>query len=359
MHWSLQVVVVVSASVLASLPGVASAQTPPAPTPATAKPATVKPAAAPSTPTKAATSATETRRPVERLSDEAELARVVSLYEAAKYQDCSNEIERLLDPLGKTPLRQPTIVENARVYWAACLLGAGQPELADAPLRAAIHENPQMKPPDALVFPQPVVQRFLKVRDSLVSEIRAAEEARIKQARQEALQREQVLERDRLRMLALERLAQQELVVVRNRRVLSFVPFGVGQLQNRQETLGYTLMASEALLASLSIAAVAVQSRIAVEADDLRRQGKVVDVNDTLAAWGTVRTASFWAFAALAVGGVLQAQLEYVPEFRETRSRPLPPSLRPGPRPESAARDVSYLPYFDGQSGGLNVVGRF
>ena len=370
----LSAVVLVSALALL-LPSRAVAQTAatPAPAPAAPRPAAApaktpavgsKPAApgakAPAPGAKAPAPAIDgAKKPDDRLSDEAELARVVSLYEAGKYRECSSEVERLLDPIGKAPLRQPTIVENARVYWAACLIGAGEGDAAEAPLRAAIHENPQMKPPDSLVFPQPVVQRFLKVRDSLVTEIRAAEQARIKQAQAEARQREQALERERTRMRALEKLAQQESVVVRNRRVLAFVPFGVGQIQNRQDTLGYTLMVSEVLLGSFSIACVAVQSRLAVGADEARRQGKSVieeQQKSQQEGWGTARTISFWAFAAVAAGGVLQANLEYVPEFHETRSRPLPPSLAPTKKPGA---DVSYLPYFDDTGGGLNVVGRF
>jgi hypothetical protein len=303
----------------------------------------------------------DTKRPEDRLSDEAELARVAGLYEAGKYVECSTEIERLLDPTGKTPLRQPGIVENARVYWSACLLGQGQPEASEAPLRAAIHENPQMKPPDSLVFPQPVVQRFLKVRDSLISEIRAAEQTRIKQAQSEARKREESLELERLRTRELEKLASQELVVVPNRRVLAFVPFGVGQLQNRQDVLGYTLMISEVLLGTLSISAVAVQSHISVSADQLRREGKTVDeeqVNRAQNAWGTVRDVSFWAFAGLAVGGVIQAQVEFVPEFREVRQRPLPKSLAPAAA-MSKPQVVSYAPYATPDGGGLSVFGRF
>jgi hypothetical protein len=299
----------------------------------------------------------------DRLSDEAELARVVSLYEAGKYAECSSEIDRLLDPLGKAPLKQATIVENARVYWAACLIGAGQPDQAEAPLRAAIHENPTMKPPDSLVFPQPVVQRFLKVRDSLVNEIRAAEQARIKQAQAEAQLREQALERDRGRMRALEKLAQQESVVVKNRRILSFVPFGVGQIQNRQEALGYGLMISEAALIGASIASVIVQSRLVVQADQARRRGERVveaDLNDTISGWGTARTITFWTFSAVALGGIVQAQVEYVPEYRETRTRPLPPELRaPAPTPKRPNAGLSYAPYWDTNGGGLSVQGRF
>ena len=239
------------------------------------------------------------------------------------------------------------------------MLGAGASEGADAPLRAAIHENPQMKPPDSLVFPQPVVQLFLRVRDSLVSEIRAAEQARLKQAQIEARQRELRLARDRDRMAALERLARQQVEIIKNRRLFAFIPFGVGQLQNRQEALGYTLMASELLLGSLSITAIAVQSRLAKTADELRKT-KEVDEEDhqqTQATWSTVKTASAWAFVALAVGGVVHAHIEFVPEFKEVRSRPLPPGLARSALPKPV--EVSAVPYADSTGGGLNIVGRF
>jgi hypothetical protein len=296
------------------------------------------------------------------LSDEAELTRVAGLYEAGKYLQCSTEIERLLDPTGHTLLRQPAIVESARVYWAACLLGVGESEAADAPLRAAIHENPQMKPPDSLVFPQPVIERFLKVRDSLINEIRAAEQARIRQAQAEARQRQQALERDRNRMRALEKLAEQETVVIKNRRWLAALPFGVGQFQNREAGLGTTLLVSQVLLSAASLTAVIVQSKLATQADELRRSGGTVDeerLQQSQRAWGTVKTVSFWAFAALAAGGIAQAQIEFVPEVREYHRRPLPPGLAPSPAPAQKPGDVSALPYFDRRGGGLSFSGRF
>lgn len=327
---------------------------------AAASPGSKKPGAEPGGPKRASDGAPR-RADGPQLSDDAELSRVAGLYEAGKYQECSSELERLLDPTGHRLLRQPATVESARVYWAACLMGAGESDAADAPLRAAIHENPQMKPPDSLVFPQPVIERFLKVRDSLVSEIRAAEQARILQAQAEARLRQQALAAERDRMHALEKLAQQETVVIQNRRWLAFVPFGVGQFQNREPGLGYTLLAGEALLGSLSLTAVVVQSRLATQADDLRRSGGSVDdarQEQNQRTWSTIKTGGFWAFAALAVGGIAQAQLEFVPEFREFRRRSLPPGLAPG---GSSAKpgDVSALPYFDAKGGGLSLSGRF
>ncbi len=325
-----------------------SAAKPPATQPPVAKPPVVRPSVA----------EMPTDKPADQLSEEGELSRVVGFYEAGKYRECGNEIERLLDPTGRHPLRQPAIVENARVYWAACLLGAGDADGSDAPLRAAIHENPQMKPPDSLVFPQLVVEHFLKVRDSLVNEIRAAEQARIKQAQDEARLRQQSLAKDRERLRMLEQLARQELVVVRNRRVLSFVPFGVGQIQNRHEALGYTLMVSEVLLGGLSLTAVGIQVQLAADAETQAKHGLVVDNAGLLSAWGVVKKVSFWGFAALAVGGIVDAQLSYVPEFHEVRQRRLPGT--PSSTPSSARVSRSFcVPYLEPHGGGIDVVGRF
>lgn len=352
----LSAVAIASLGVLRAAPAVA--QSPAAPAGQTPTP--VRPAEAGSAKPSVAGPSSVSKKPPPQLSDEAELTRVAGLYEAGKYHECSTEIERLLDPTGHTLLRQPAIVESARVYWAACLMGVGESDAADAPLRAAIHENPQMKPPDSLVFPQPVIERFLKVRDSLINEIRAAEQARIRQAQAEARQRQQSLERDRNRMRALEKLAAQQVVIVKNRRWLAAIPFGVGQFQNREPAFGVTLLVGEVLLSAASLTAIIVQSKLATQADELRRSGGTVDderLQRNQSAWGTVRTVSFWAFAGLAAGGIAQAQLEFVPEFREYHQRTLPPALLPSPSGKSG--EVSALPYVDARGGGLSVSGRF
>ncbi len=336
---------------------------PPAAKPPTAKPpAAAKPLAAkpPVPKPPAAVAPTMKDKAGDHLSDEAELSRVVGLYEAGKYRECGDEIERLLDPTGRNSLRQPAIVENARVYWAACLLGAGETDASDAPLRAAIHENPQMKRPDSLVFPQPVVEHFLKVRDSLVNEIRAAEQTRIKQAQTEARLRQQSLAQDRERLRTLEQLARQETLIFRNRRGLALVPFGVGQFQNREPGFGYTLLVSEVLAGGLCLTSIAWQSRMAAQADEQRVLKRKVDeakLGSDLALWGTLKRVSAWSFIGIAVAGVVQAQIEFVPEFRETRARQRLPSIAPSPVPKPT--EVSAAPYFDSTGGGVTLLGRF
>jgi len=81
------------------------------------------------------------------------------------------------------------------------------------------------------------------------------------------------------------------------------------------------------------------------------------DYYQNQSSWGTAKRVSFWAFAVLAVGGVVEAEVEFVPEFHETRARPLPPQLAPSSALK--ASDVSAVPYFDQTGGGVTVMGRF
>ncbi len=127
------------------------------------------------------------------------------------------------------------MVESARIYHAACLIGSGQNQLADEPLRAAIRQNPQMKPPDSLVFPPQVIDRFLRVRETMFDVIRKAEDERVKQAQEQARQQEERARANALRVAGLERLAQQETVITPQTRWLALVPFGVGQFQNGEK----------------------------------------------------------------------------------------------------------------------------
>ena len=96
-------------------------------------------------------SAEPTRAEVE-LGDEAWLASVVNLYEAGKYAECASELGAMLAPDARRKIRDRDVLENARIYHAACLIGSGNPSAADKPLRDAILANTQMKPPDSLVL---------------------------------------------------------------------------------------------------------------------------------------------------------------------------------------------------------------
>jgi hypothetical protein len=289
----------------------------------------------------------------DRLSDEADLARPVGLYEAGQFEPCAKALAELLDPRSSRALEHPEVVERARVYFAACLIGSGRAEEADAPLRDAIRDNPQMQQPDSLVFPQPVIERFLRVRQGQMDEIRAAERARIEKAQEALRAKQRAQQAEQARLAELERLATEETVIVRNRRAVALLPFGVGQFQNDDTALGWLFLTSEVVLGGIALTSLVVRSHLVTEAN---RTGNTLDnddVNQRLADWQTTLELSSWGFLAVAAAGIVEAQLSFEPEFRTTRRRPLPRNSS-APAPSAAFR---LAPVAGGLS--LGVVGSF
>jgi hypothetical protein len=262
-----------------------------------------------------------------RLNDTAELARVVSLYEAGKYGECADSLHSLLAADSPRPFRDPDVVESARIYHAACLIGIGQNEQADEPLRAAIRQNPQMKPPDSLVFPPPVVDRFLRVRETMFDVIRKAEDERIRKAQEFSQQQEERARKERVRVAGLERLAQQETVIIPKTRWLALVPFGVGQFQNDEKALGYVFLTSELLLAASTLTTIGVETHLVLATSRVDKAAQ--SNNPRLQNWQTAVEYSSYAWLGVSIIGIVEAELMFVPEQRLVRKRALPPELRP------------------------------
>lgn len=282
----------------------------------------------------------------EHLGDDAELARGANLYESGQYRKCASDFAELLDPKSGRALHDSHVVQTARVYYAACLIGSGHPDKADQPLRDAIRDNPQMKPPNSTIFPQVVIDHFLQVRQSMLEYIHAQEQKRIKQAQARAQKAEQKEKQHRERVARLKQLASEETIVTKNSRWLAAIPFGVGQFQNRQPALGWTFLTSETLLVGTAAAMVVLESHYARQAFDA---GKAAGLKKNSAAAYTVLNASGWGFIGVAALGIVQAQLAYEPEFRDgVRKRKLPEDL------ESVAQTPTVMP-----SGGPVASGGF
>jgi hypothetical protein len=262
-----------------------------------------------------------------RLNDAAELARVVNLYDAGKYGECADALHLLLSPDSARPLRDVDTIESARVYHAACLIGSGQNEQADEPLRAAIRQNPQMKPPDSLVFPPKVIDRFLRVRETMFDVIRKAEDERVKHALELASAQEERARKERLRVAGLERLAQQETVINPKTRWLALVPFGTGQFQNGEKSLGYVFLTSEILLLASTLTSLGVETHLILATSRVDKADP--SINGTLQDWHSALEVSSYAYLGVSVIGVIEAELAFTPEQRQIRKRPLPPELRP------------------------------
>lgn len=290
----------------------------------------------------------------QQLGDEAELARGANLYESGKYPQCAKDFAQLLDPDNPRALRDASIKETARVYYAACLIGSGQPDKAIQPLEDAIRDNPQMKAPDSTIFPQPVIDKFLQARQQMLDYIHEQEQQRIKAAQAKAQKAEKAEKKRRERIARLKELASEETIVTKNSRWLAAIPFGVGQFQNRQSALGWTFLTSETLLAGTAFGMIALQSQYAHQAFDV---GKGPALRQNSATAQKVLYATGYGFLGVAVLGIVQAQIAYKPEFRDgVRKRKLPPDL------QKVSRAPTITPGGGPLAGGgftLGVTGRF
>jgi tetratricopeptide (TPR) repeat protein len=275
-----------------------------------------------------------------RADDATELESAKASYDAGRYPEGADAFKKILDPTSPRALKSPNAIERARAYYAACLIALGKVDEAKEQFEKLLRQNPRFKP-DPVVFPRQVTDPFYEVQSKLKSEIEAAERTRA-EAREKA-DREQ-----RAYIANLQRLAGQETVIVQHSRWIAAIPFGVGQFQNGQKELGYTLLFSEALLAGTSLVSGVIHMQLI---SDYTRDPTIVDYQDFVSRKNTTYNLSVYssaAFAILALGGIVQAEVEFVPETREIRTRPVPPP--PPVTPTVGATDSGFM---------LGLRGRF
>jgi tetratricopeptide (TPR) repeat protein len=269
------------------------------------------------------------------LSVEASLARATAFYEAGQYAQCADAFGSLLDDPAQASSIAPRAREQASVYRAACLIALGRTEEADETFRRAVHENPQMAVPNAIVFPPAVIERFIIVRTTLLEEIRRADEDRARREQQAALEAQRNAEREKLRVQRLEKLASEETLVVQNQRWIAWVPFGVGQFQNRDYGLGGGFLATEVLLMGTAITATSIELSLNAQAKGGSGiTGDIRQLNQNLQTANEVALIATGGFVLVAGLGILQANLAFVPEFpggTRPRAKPKRPASSPAP----------------------------
>jgi tetratricopeptide (TPR) repeat protein len=272
-----------------------------------------------------------------RGDDATELERAKASYDAGRYAEGVERFKEILNPKAPNALHDPAAIERARAYYAACLIALGRSDEADAEIEKVIRYNP-LYSPDPVIFPGKVVDRFIEVRGRLKPVIEAKQRADAEAARAAREAREKAEREQRAYIETLQRLAAQESVVVRRSRWIAAVPFGAGQFQNGQENLGYAFLVSESLLAATSLTAGVIHMQLIA---DYAKYQNTVDFADYDARRQTSQTVSLLAggaLAAVAIGGIVHAELTFVPEVRETRPRPIPkppavtPTVIPGNR---------------------------
>jgi tetratricopeptide (TPR) repeat protein len=262
-------------------------------------------------------------------ADDRSVDQAAITYETGRYEECVQRFEAILKPDAASAPSTQEGRSRARMYLAACLMTLKRASEADTQFEQLIRENYRYTP-DRAAFSPLIFGRYLDIRERLRDEIEA--KVKIDQAREEELRRlqEERERQERERQATIEAMAREQILTRKNSRMVALLPFGVGQFQNRQRTLGWTLLGAQAAFAATSMVTYFLKENIE------RQFSASVDEREARRLRDLAVQANYLSFGAMVVtmlGGVVHAQVTFVPEFREVRERPLPPPVPPlGPQ---------------------------
>ena len=245
-------------------------------------------------------------------------------YLARNYAEAEERLRVLVDP--KTGLKELSLLSQARMYLGAVLLAQGTRDPAVEVFEKLILEDPAFEP-DPLSFRSDVINTFYDVRAQLQEKIRQAAQTSARLEAERRAKAEDERRKQEAWLAKIKQMATEEKITVRNNRLVAFLPFGAGQFQNGDPVLGWTFLVTEAALV------VGTGITVPMYAYNRGRAEDVASTNDFRTAQlyqdradniRTVNLSFVGALAALAITGVVQANLVYVPETVETKKRDLP-----------------------------------
>lgn len=156
-------------------------------------------------------------------------------------------------------------------------------------------------------------------------------------------------ERAARRALALRLLTNETVVLSSAPRVLTLLPFGVGQFVNGNPNAGWALLATEATLALASLATASAYATLQAERDSQVVQGSARGNAIEATYYTAVITGG--ALALIAGVGGFQAFFAWRPERSVTRPRALPGGLQ--------GVQISLAPWAGERAAGAVLGGRF
>jgi hypothetical protein len=253
----------------------------------------------------------------------------LSEFESARSRYDRHDYGRAVDAfralVGGDPPRitNALLVLESRKYYAASLLFVGADEEARLQFRLLLQQEPDYAL-DPLAFPTEVVVLFESVKGQLRRDIDLRREAEANQQRAAAQEAEAARLRRRENLSRLRGLAESQTIEVRHSRWLATVPFGVGQFQNGQRGLGTALAMAESFAAATSVITYFGHQGL-VGNNPTSNTSENLDQRERI--WRAANWASFGTFAVLAIAGIVDAHVRYVPARVIQTPRPLPEDL--------------------------------
>ncbi len=252
--------------------------------------------------------------------DRAEVDKARSAFHRKQYDEVERRLAPFADP-ATASARDAAVLPDAFFLLAAAYFRLGRAEDAAALLEAMAAKRPDAEP-DPLLLPPEVVDGFSdakgRIRERVAEQQKERERLRLEAEAARAREKKQIDER----IAKLENLARVETIREPHSRWLAAVPFGVGQFQNGDKALGWVLLVGESLALATCAATVFIYDVAIDDAYATRDQPGVS--RQYLARASNAKTANVVsAITGLALGaaGLVEAQVNFVPEVTITRDR--------------------------------------
>jgi hypothetical protein len=260
-----------------------------------------------------------------RADPAADLEKAHDAYVARQYDDAEARLRTLLDPkLGS--LKDPDNIADGRMYLGAVLVAEGKKDDAAKVFDSLLVDKPDYAP-DPFRVAKEALDAFRDEQARHREQIAAAQQEKVRKEQEEKAKVEAARQKEALRIKMLMQLAGEETVVQENSRWKALIPFGVGQFSNGQTGLGWMFLVSESVFAAGSLLGGSLMLYNSIQQNNASSSGEsglAEAYNNRANSWFIAGNVLFGLFAATAIGGVLHAELTYVPERVTTRKRELP-----------------------------------
>jgi hypothetical protein len=261
-----------------------------------------------------------------RANDFEEFEAARSAYDSQDYALAVKRFEALGG--GDTPaLSNRSLLLESKKYLGASYLFLGKLKLAEAEFERLLRLDPQYVL-DPIAFPEDVQRLFAKVKTRLDTERRTAEEQQRRESERGIRLQTQRQTAEEQRWSRLAEIAETEHVTEVRSRWVGLMPFGIGQVQNGHGSLGAILAVSEGSLLLIGFVSWLVH-------EDLRGQNPIASQRDEFSVTERVarytNQVSMGLFGALAITGIIDAQVRFEGDHERTRKRALPPDLTKPP----------------------------
>ena len=253
--------------------------------------------------------------------DQFQNARVA--YDSLNYELAADLFRGLLAESSSTDTR-PLILES-RKYLGAALLFLGRSNDAEQQFELLLRAEPDYVL-DPLTFPEEVNRRFDAVRKRLEHERVEAARAKAAAASQEHAATEKAESEKREKLAQLVELASIEHVQRERSRLVAMMPFGIGQFQNKHDSLGLVLAVSEGVLLAAGVTSYLLHESLRDETN--LDASQLDDARLAEAGFRYGNQISMTLFAVVAVAGILDAQLRFKSSIEYDRPRKLPKDLQ-------------------------------